>query len=287
MTYRAYLIAAGIALSPLTQAAEPDAAPKTNPNDSVIIINDSKVSQADYDAYAAARNRQSKKTVGTQVIVDELITRELLYQQALKAKLENDPVYQERLQTMRYNLLSERMMRKHLADNPISDDEVRKTYDQLPNNPEWPTEYQASHILVDDEAAAKAIIEELKAGKDFAELAKDKSNDTGSGKQGGSLGWFGLHDMVKPFSASLETLEKGKYTQIPVKSKFGWHIIKLEDSRPLKLPEFESVKERLRKNLQNELMGHWIEALRAKSKIDIQIKLDDKASLDDKAAAGK
>ena len=278
MTYKAYVIAASLALSPLVFAADDVA--KTAADKTIITVNSEAITQADYDAYASARNRQSKTPVDKKVIAEELIARELLYQQALKSDVEKDPVYQARLQTMRYNLLTEGMMRKYLADNPVSDEQVRKLYEELPNKAEWPTEYSASHILLEDEASAKAVLEELKAGKEFAALAKEKSGDQGSAEKGGSLGWFGLRDMVKPFAAALETLEKGKYSDAPVKSKFGWHVILLEDTRPLQLPEFDSVKERLRQSLQNDLMGEWSKELRAKAKIDMQLG-------DDTPAAGK
>jgi peptidyl-prolyl cis-trans isomerase C len=270
MIYRAYLIAASVALSPLSFAAE-EAAP-ANADEVVIVVNGTNISKQDFDDYSAVRHRQSQQEVDSKIIVDELIARELLYQEALKSDMEKDPTYQERLQNIRYNLLSEAMMRKYLADHPISDETVRKTYDELPLKPEWPTEYQARHILVADEAAAKAIIEELKAGKDFGALAKEKSTDTGSAAKDGSLGWFGLRDMVKPFGDAIAALEKGKYSETPVQTKFGWHVVLLEDSRPLQLPEFDSVKDRLRKSIENDAMSAWTETLRSTAQIDIRLK---------------
>ncbi len=146
---------------------------------------------------------------------------------------------------------------------------LKAEYDRQIAQIKMPKEYKVRHILVKTEDEAKAIIAELEAGKNFGELAKEKSIDKGSAKQNGELGWLTKSKVVPAFGKALETLEKGKYTTTPVKSQYGWHIIQLEDSRSLPLPSFETVKDRIKILKQNQLLQQYMSSLIKPAKIEI------------------
>lgn len=128
-------------------------------------------------------------------------------------------------------------------------------------------EFNAKHILVASEQEAKDIIAELNKGGSFAKIAKDKSKDPGSKDKGGELGWFPANTMVKPFAEALSALKKGSVSAAPVQTQFGWHVIKLEDTRPLQAPEFDKVKDDLAKTLQQKQLDKLVLDLKAKAKI--------------------
>ena len=132
-----------------------------------------------------------------------------------------------------------------------------------------PKQYKARHILVETEAEAKEIIAEINKGKSFGELAKAKSTDVGSAKQNGDLGWVTKQTLVPAFGNAMEKLAKGEYTKTPVKSRFGWHIIKVEGVKSQPAPAFNLVKEQIRSGLQNQQMQQYSDQLRTKAKIKI------------------
>ena len=132
------------------------------------------------------------------------------------------------------------------------------------------TEYKARHILVEKEAEAKDIIARLKKDPGaFAKLAMEKSKDQGSRASGGELGWFDPRRMVPEFGAALTKLEKGKFTLDPVKTQFGYHVILLEDSRPIQAPSLEEVKPQLSQQIQQQEVMKQIDALKANAKIEM------------------
>jgi peptidyl-prolyl cis-trans isomerase C len=131
-----------------------------------------------------------------------------------------------------------------------------------------PREYHARHILVDDKAVADKLTKDLQGGADFAKLATKSSKDEGSAKNGGDLGWFTPDTMVKPFSDAVKTLKPGEMTQQPVQSEFGWHVIKLEESRGAQAPPFEEVKDQMKVFVQRQKLQKYLEGLRTKAKIE-------------------
>lgn len=139
-----------------------------------------------------------------------------------------------------------------VAKGAVSDEAVQKLYDETVGNAPAPKEYSAQHILVETEDAAKAIIADLKAGGDFAAIAKEKSTDTGSGAAGGDLGWFQSSMMVEPFAKAVEAMEKGALSEAPVQSQFGWHVIKLNDVRDAAKPTLDDKRDELATELQNK-----------------------------------
>jgi peptidyl-prolyl cis-trans isomerase C len=149
----------------------------------------------------------------------------------------------------------------------ISPEAMRKLYDETVKNLQPEMEVRARHILVETEDEAKKIVERLNKGEDFAKLAKELSKDPGSGKEGGDLGYFTKERMVKEFAAVAFSIEKGKISA-PVKSQFGWHVIRVEDSRVKPLPEFESVRPQIERFLSQKAQQDFIMAQRAANKVE-------------------
>ncbi len=239
-------------------------------NETIAIVNGQKITQQDYADYLEAQeNDKSGHTVKGQIAVQELIQRELLRQDALKQGVDKHPEFLRKLNYMRNNLLMAMGLQHYLDKHPITDEMLKAEYDRQIAQIKMPKEYKVRHILVKTEDEAKAIIAELEAGKNFGELAKEKSIDKGSAKQNGELGWLTKSKVVPAFGKALETLEKGKYTTTPVKSQYGWHIIQLEDSRSLPLPSFETVKDRIKILKQNQLLQQYMSSLIKPAKIEI------------------
>ena len=197
---------------------------------------------------------------------ERLIQRELLIQEAKKAGLEKKPEIAAQAEAARQNVYVNAYLQDYVKKNPISDAQLMAQYEtiktQLGN-----TEYKARHILVVAEADAKAIIDNLKKGAKFDELAK-QSIDPGSKDKGGELDWASAGNFVKPFSDALTALTKGKYTETPVKSDFGYHVIMLDDTRPLTVPAFEEIKPRLLQQAQGQQINKLVDGLRAKAKVE-------------------
>ena len=197
---------------------------------------------------------------------ERLIQRELLIQEAKKAGLDKKPEIAAQAEAARQNIFLNAYLQDYVKKNPISDTQLKAQYDALKAQA-GSTEYKARHILVVSEDDAKAIIDNLKKGAKFEELAK-QSIDPGSKDNGGSLDWASAGNFVKPFSDALTGLTKGKYTETPVKTDFGYHVIMLDDSRPLNAPSFEEIKPRLLQQAQGQQINKLIDGLRAKAKVE-------------------
>lgn len=242
-------------------------------NDVVAKVNDRTITQTDLADYEKIRSKQGGGNVqpDKQTLVDEMVDRELLFQDAIKKGLDKTPEFAKEMDTLRFNVLAKAAMQDYLKNTPATDEQLKSHYDKVIAKVNFPMEYKARHILVEKEEDAKAIIADLNQGKVFADIAKEKSKDPGSAKEGGDLGWFRAEQMVKEFSDAAMKLEKGKYTVEPVKSQFGFHIIMLEDSRKMQPPTFDSVKEKVKGSYQNEQMMNYAADLKKNAKIDIKL----------------
>ena len=197
-------------------------------------------------------------------IREELIIDEVMVQEAEKQGLANDSTFKQQMDMARREMLKEALIRNYLKNNPISDKEVKARYD------EWFSlnqgkQYHAKHILVKTESEAKAIISQLNKGANFEKLASSKSLD-GSKVNGGDLGWAPATSYVKPFAEAMMALNKGKITSSPIASPFGYHIIKLIDSKSL--PTYDQMKARVRNDIEKVKCEQYINSLREKSKIE-------------------
>jgi len=241
-------------------------------SETIAIVNGEIITQQDYADYLQAQENEKSahaKSKG-KIAIEELIQRELLRQDALKQGLDKKPEFVRKINYMRNNLLMAMGLQHYLATHPIDDAMLKAEYDKQIAQLQMPIEYKVQHILLKTEAEAKAIIIALEANqKSFGELAQEKSLDIGSGKKNGELGWITKAKVVPGFGNALETMEKGKYSTTPVKSRYGWHIIHLEDSRTVALPTFEAVKDRLQILMQNQLLQQYMSSLIQPAKIEI------------------
>jgi peptidyl-prolyl cis-trans isomerase C len=235
---------------------------------SVATVNGKVISKATFDEFlnfaTQGRVAEINDEQKTQLL-DQLINMEIVAQAAEKDGLAKDAELQSRLDLIRAQLLADAASTKYAEANPVTDEEVKAEYDsQVASQPK---QYRARHILVDDKAVADEVIKQLQGGADFAKLAKDKSKDS-SAANGGDLDWFSPQAMVKPFSDAVVALEKGQFTQAPVQSQFGWHVIKLEDVRTPEPPAFDDVKEQVKMIAQRKKLQAYIDGLRATAKIE-------------------
>ncbi|MCK9983531.1 MAG: peptidyl-prolyl cis-trans isomerase C [Azoarcus sp.] len=196
---------------------------------------------------------------------EELIRREVLAQEAAKKGLDKKTEVQAQMDLARQAVLLRAYIQDYVKTNPVTDADLKKEYDSVKSKM-GSKEYKPRHVLVETEDEAKAIIAKLKAGEKFDALAK-QSKDPGSKDNGGDLGWSNPGMFVKPFSDAMVKLEKGKYSDTPVKSDFGYHVIQLDDVRDLKAPDFDEVKPQLEQRLQQQKIEKHIMDLRAKAKV--------------------
>jgi peptidyl-prolyl cis-trans isomerase C len=202
-------------------------------------------------------------------IIEQIALQIAVADEAVKKGLDKQPETQDRLEAVRRQVLANAYVEDFLKKNPVSEDALKAEYERIKASVAG-SEYKARHILVQSEAEAKAIIAQLnKDPASFAKVATARSKDPGSAPNGGELGWFDPRRMVPEFSAALEKLEKGKITQAPVRTQFGYHVIQLEDTRPIASPSFEEVKPQLEKQMQQQAMMKQLDALKAGAKIEI------------------
>ncbi|MCK5889220.1 MAG: peptidylprolyl isomerase [Methylococcales bacterium] len=240
--------------------------------DAVASVNGQYISKKSLETLEKEISQRSRgQTFPKDKLVEELIQRELLVQEATQKKLDNTDEFNEQLVTIKNSLLSQAAVQDYIKSNPVTDAELKAEYDS--KMVDAGNEYKARHILVKEEAEAKKIIAELIAGADFAALAKTKSTGP-SGPKGGDLGWFGAGQMVAPFSEAVAKLENNKFTTEPVKTQFGWHIILREESRAKTPATFDSVKEQIRPMLQRQKVQDFLSSLREKAKVEVLLKAE-------------
>ncbi len=202
-------------------------------------------------------------------IIDQLALQMVVAEEAVKKGLDKTPEVMEQIDAIKQSVLANAYVQDFIKNNPVSDDTVKAEYERIKATITG-TEYKARHILVDKESEAKDIIAKLKKDPGaFAKLAMERSKDTGSKATGGDLGWFDLRRTVPEFSAAVSKLEKGKFTDAPVKTQFGYHVILLEDSKPIEAPPLEEVKPQLSQQLQQQSVMKQLDALKAAAKIDV------------------
>jgi peptidyl-prolyl cis-trans isomerase C len=190
----------------------------------------------------------------------------LAAQEAEKKKVQDQKEFKSRIAFIRNKLLMETLLQDE-GKVAVTEQAMRKVYEEAVKQMGGEMEVRARHILVPTETEAKTILAEVKKGTDFAELAKQKSKDPGAAAEGGDLGYFSKEQMVPEFSEAAFKLEKGQVSE-PVKSQFGWHIIKVEDKRSKPVPEFEKVKDQVETYVMRKSQGEFIAKLRESAKIE-------------------
>ena len=253
------LMAVGLLILSLTPAYAADNAAAT--------VNGQPIKQAWVDTISK-ETKEAGNNPDDKMILSELVRNELLSQEAIRLGIDKRPEYAAWQEIKRRELLSSLLIKGHSDKNPITEDKLKTEYEDFKARL-GDKEYSARHIQLKTEQEAKDVIARLFKGEDFAKLAKEKSLDSTSKDKGGLLGWVAKATLKPPLGDTLDKLQKGLFNTVPLQTNAGWHVLKLEDVRDLKAPEFSKVKERLRQGLMAQQINKFVEELRAKSKIEI------------------
>jgi peptidyl-prolyl cis-trans isomerase C len=198
---------------------------------------------------------------------EEVIAREIFLQEAQKRGLDSTEDYKAQMELTRQTILIRELFADYQKTNPVTDAEIKAEYDKFVSANAG-KEYKARHILVEKEDEAKAIIASLKKGGKFEEIAKKQSKDPGSGANGGDLDWAAAASYVPEFAQAMVKLNKGQMTDVPVKSQFGYHVIRVDDVREAQLPKFDDVKPQIAQQLQQQKLAQFQEGLRKNAKVE-------------------
>jgi peptidyl-prolyl cis-trans isomerase C len=257
---RVVVIAASLALlAPLAAHAQ-----------NIAIVNGKPVPKSRADNLLQQATRQSGQPVTPELekqVRDEVVLREMFVQEAEKQGLAASASYKAQMELARQSILIRELFTSYGTKNPVTDAQVQAEYDKFKAMSAG-SEYRASHILVEKEDEAKALIKEIKAGGKFDELAKKHSKDQGSGSNGGDLDWANPGSYVPEFATALSALKKGEMTETPVKTQYGFHIIKLEETREAQFPSLDEVRPRIEQGLQQQKLAKYREDIKAKAKTD-------------------
>ena len=251
--------------TPATSSSAPSA------TDTVALVNGTPISRNMYNIYvkSALQGKADPATLTQQQkdeALDNLVRAELVVQQAEKNGITKDAQTADLIELSRMNAIQQGFSETFVKENKPTDEELHKEYDaQVAKLPH--TEYHVSHILVPDADTATGLIATLNKGGKFEDVAKKSSTDS-SKNQGGDLGWMTPDRMAKPFADAMVALKPGEYTHVPVKTEYGWHVIKLVDTRPLAPPPFDGVKDQVARIVLGNKFKAYVDGLLAKAQID-------------------
>lgn len=198
---------------------------------------------------------------------DQVVLREIFAQEAERRGIPASADYKAQMELARQSIMIRELFEDFKKKNPVGDAEAKAEYDKFKAQ-NTGTEYRARHILVEGEEEAKALVAQIKGGAKFEDLAKEKSKDPGSGQNGGDLDFAKPENYVPEFSKAMTALKKGEMTDAPVKTQFGWHIIRLEDTREAQFPDFEAVKGQIQQRIGQVKLQKFQEDLRKSAKTD-------------------
>jgi peptidyl-prolyl cis-trans isomerase C len=253
------------------QAQAPAAAPDKPDVATVATVNGTPISRATYDIYIKSLLQQSGKTPNDlspeqkSQVLDELIGMQLIAGQAVKDGVDKDPDVVARLELLRTRVLTDAESQKYLKGKEPTDAELHAQYDSAIAGLDK-TEYKGRHILVASKEKAQELIKKIKGGAKFEDVAKAESTDS-SKTNGGDLGWFTPSRMAKPFGDAVRSLKKGEMTQEPVQTQFGWHIIKIDDTREATPPPFDQVKPQLTNQIIQKKLVDYVDELKKNATI--------------------
>jgi peptidyl-prolyl cis-trans isomerase C len=261
------LLAASGLIAQETQTTPKDDPP---PETTIATINSEEFSLGLFRLFFVERLRQ-EKTENTPAfqnqVFNEFVNIVVTAQNATSKGIDKDPTVQNAIKLQELQVLSRLDLQDAARNLAPSDEDLQKTYDDRYGNTKR-KEFKARHILVKTEDEAKALIEKLDGGGDFTELAKESSLGP-TGKNGGDLGWFDSKQMVKPFTEAVEGMKPGSYSETPVQTQFGWHVILLEDTREADPPSLDSVKGELNAGIQREALANYVSDLRKNAEVDL------------------
>lgn len=286
MIIRKTLLVAGISLGlGLSQAVLADshaeAAPKATES-VVAVVNGKEITQDSLNKYLSVVQRSADpKKSDPRAALDDLVATELALQEAAKTDILSREDVKQRIEDFTRNVLLTTWTKEKVEGFEVTDEDLQKTYDERVKK-DADDEFKARHILLKTEEEANAVIKEVADGGKFEDVAKAKSTGP-SASNGGDLGWFKSSTMVKPFADAVKEMEKGGVSKAPVKTQFGWHVIKLEDTRPAKLPALDTMKPQLKRMMAQQMMMDFMEKM--KESADIKIMLADEKAPAEKAEA--
>mgnify|MGYP006279902451 FL=1 len=235
----------------------------------VAIVNGKPVPKSRVDTLMqqAARSGQQLPPGADQQARDQVVLREIFAQEAVKKGIAASPDFAAQMELARQSILIRELFEDYRKKNPVSDAEAKAEYETLKKQNSG-TEYRASHILVEKEEEAKALIAQIKGGAKFEDLAKKNSKDPGSGERGGDLDFAKPDAYVPEFGKAMSELKKGQMTETPVKTQFGFHIIRLDDTREAQFPAFDEVKGQLKQRMDAMKLQKYQDDLRKSAKTD-------------------
>ena len=235
----------------------------------IAIVNGKAVPKSRLDALAqqVAKSGRPVTPDVQQQMRDAVITREIFAQEAEKLGLMASDDYKNQMEIARQTVLISVLIDDFKKKNAVSDTELKAEYDKFAAA-NGGKEYKARHILVEKEADAKAIIASIKKGAKFEDIAKKQSKDPGSGANGGDLDWANPSSYVAEFTEAMLKLTKGQMTEVPVKTQFGFHIIRVDDIRNAQLPAFEELKPQIAQQIDQQRLGAYQQSLREKAKVE-------------------
>ena len=237
-----------------------------------VIVNGKAIPKAQLDKLVQKSGQPDNPQVRDQAR-EMLVTRELIIQEANNRGVTQKESVREQLEQSRVGILVAAVFEDYVEKEGVADADIKAAYEQVKLQYTGGKEYHVEHILVEKESDAKAITAQIKAGGNFEEIAKAKSKDPGSAPNGGDLGWVSDKALVPEFSKAMVQLKKGQITDKPVKTQYGWHIIKVDDVREVKAPTMEEMKDQLKQmitsdqNWQKAKFGEMMQKLRAKAKV--------------------
>lgn len=256
----------GAILAAVLAAATLPAQAADNKDPVVAIVNGTELRASALMAYRRSLPPQMASQVPYEALLDSMINNALIFEQGKKDGTDKDPEVKQALKDIEQQLVVKAWMSKKLKAN-VNDAAVKQAYDKFLANYKPQEEVHARHVLSDSEEGAKAIIAELKKGADFAETAKTKSKDPSAKQNGGDLGYFAKDEMVPQFADAAFAMQAGQLLDAPVKTQFGWHVIKVEDRRMSTAPAFEQVQPMLREQLAEETADRLLSDMRGKAKV--------------------
>jgi len=235
----------------------------------VAVVNGKPVTKARVDMLAAQLAKAGRPVPPEMQaqLKDEVIAREIFLQEAQKRGLDATDDFKAQIELARQTILIRELFADWQKANPVTDAEVKAEYDKFAAA-NGGKEYKARHILVEKEEDAKTIIANVKKGQTFEDIAKKQSKDPGSGANGGDLDWATAGSYVPEFSQAMTKLNKGQMTDVPVKTTFGWHVIRVDDVRDAQLPKLEEVKPQISQQLQQQKLAAYQDTLRKSAKVE-------------------
>lgn len=251
------------------QDAAPSAAAPVVEKDVVAIVNGDTITVDELNAIKLQLPPQAQAQ-GDDAIINQLVELKALAQKAEADGLAKEKAVAAEIERAKESILANHLVRRMMKDVKFTEDQLKKEYDDLVSKLPKKQEMKAAHILIENEDQAKEVQKKVNEGGNFAELAKAYSTDPGSKDQGGDLGWFEAGMMVPEFAQAASALKPGETTKEPVKSQFGWHIIKLEDVRDVPPPAFEAVKPQVEAMMQQKAVEKFVNDTRAAAKVEIK-----------------